>query len=446
MMTIIKSIKTNKNPFLLFLPFLILYAILILIFATNESKGDEGRYLMYAQNLTNGFYSPPFPAIDLGNGPGYSLILTPFVALNLPHIFIKLLNAIFYYLSIVLLFKSLQQIVSFRLTIIFSLLWALYPSYYEYMTSILPESLTELLISLLLFTIIKAFKSEDTKKRYINIFLAGFTFGYIALTKPIFGYVLMLMIVGLLLLLITNRKNINYKKSLAILIIAFLTTTPYLAYTYHLSGKIFYWSSFGGNNLYWMSTPYEGEYGDWMGFPLPANEKHSISASEALIILRHKKDFDEILKNKEVQKANIVDGITEYNLTKGIAQDDLLKRIAINNIKAHPIKYVKNCFSNIGRILFNFPYSYKSQKSGTLLRLPMNGIIIVLMIFCLIPTFKNWQKIMYPIRFLLFFALLYFGGSTLGSADSRMFVLGVPILLIWIAYILSKSVRIKVNW
>jgi hypothetical protein len=276
MTAIIKNVKTIRNPFILFLPFLILYVTLILILATNESNGDEGRYLMYAQNLTQGFYSPPPPAIDLGNGPGYPLLLAPFVALNLPLIFIQLLNAIFYYLSIAFLFKSLQQIVSLRFTIVFSLIWALYPIFYEYMTNVLPEIFAASLIPLLLFTTIKAFKIDNSKKIRKYIFFAGFIFGYLALTKPIFGYVLMFMIAGMLLLLIINRKNLNYKKSLGILIIALATTVPYLIYTYHLSGKIFYWSSFGGNNLYWMSSPYEGEYGDWMGFPVSPNDKNII--------------------------------------------------------------------------------------------------------------------------------------------------------------------------
>ena len=102
------------------------------------------------------------------------------------------------------------------------------------------------------------------QKNQKYMFFSGFTLGYLALIKPIFGYVLMFMIVGKGLIWITNRKSINYKKSISILLIAFVTTIPYLAYTYHLTGKIFYWSSLGGNNLYWMSSPYKEELGSWM--------------------------------------------------------------------------------------------------------------------------------------------------------------------------------------
>jgi hypothetical protein len=77
-----KNIKITKNPFLLFLPFLILYTILIIVFAKNEYRGDEVRYLNYAKNLIHGFYSPPYPHIDLGNGPGYSILIAPLALIS----------------------------------------------------------------------------------------------------------------------------------------------------------------------------------------------------------------------------------------------------------------------------------------------------------------------------------------------------------------------------
>ena len=122
------NVRIFKNPYVLFFPFLILYIIIII--ESNKGVvsfvGDEARYYRFAGNLLKGFYSPPAPKIDLTNGPGYPIILTPFVALGLPMITMKLINAFFYYLSIIFLFKSLQQIVTFRLTLIFSLIWAFY--------------------------------------------------------------------------------------------------------------------------------------------------------------------------------------------------------------------------------------------------------------------------------------------------------------------------------
>ena len=423
-----KNKKLLKNPFLLFLPLLIFYLILILLFSfDNILIGDQTRYLSYAKNLLNGYYSPPAPNIDLGNGPGYPIFLTPFVALKSPLLFIKLMNGVFYYFSTVFLYKSLQQVVTNRFALIFSLIWAFYPTFYEQMIFVLPEVFASSLIPLLIFLVLKIFKTNNglINKKYLAF--GGFVLGYLALTKPIFGYVIMVMMPAMAFLWLLNKRSLNYKKGVLILIFSLVTTLPYLIYTFNLTGKIFYWSSFGGNNLYWMSTPYEGEYGSWHPDFYDPNIKQSVPGSEELIRKHHQIAFDVIAKYK------------------GVEQDNRLKKLAIKNIEKYPLKFLKNCVSNAGRIIFNFPYNYETQKPGTLRRLPINGTILIFALFCLIPTLINWKNIPFPIKFLLFFALLYFCGSLLGSAENRMFVMGVSVLLLWIAYILERTVKIKLN-
>ncbi len=441
-----KELKKINNPFIIFSPLLILYSVLIIYNTSPEIIGDEVRFLMFAENLTHGYFSPPPPALDLGNGPGYPLIIAPLISLNLPLIYIELLNGIFYYISVVLLFISLRTFVPKNFSIIFCLFWAFYPSFYEHMNDRLPEIFTAFLIVLFIYTSIKVFEASDFKKTLKYIVFSGVIFGYLALTKPIFGYVIMFLIPIMLVFFLFKKKNVQYKKTLLVLIISFITTLPYLAYTYNLSGKLFYWSSFGGNNLYWMSSPYENEYGDWMGFPPSKIHTDKIPGSDSMIISRHQKDFNRLLSNKDVQIANVRENETEYNLTKGTAQDDLLKKIAIENIKSHPGKFVENIISNGGRILFNYPSSYTLQKSTNLRRLPINGTLAVVSLFCLILTFLKWRDISYPIRYLLCISFIYLGGSLLGSAGSRMLFVVIPILLLWIAYILYKSIKIDLTW
>ena len=443
----LKNFNVAQNPFVMFLPFLMLYICMILIFAKDVNDGDEGRYLMYAQNLTHGFYTLPPPYLDLGNGPGYPLIITPFIVLKLPFIYIKLMNALFYYFSVILLFKTLQQIVHFKYAIIFSIIWALYPNTFEAISYILPEVFASSLVPLIMFAIIKVFKSDNEKQSRRYMLFAGLASGYLALTKPVFGYVLIFMIIGTLLLWIVNNANVNLKKSIVVLIIAFIITIPWLAYTYNMTGKILYWSSFGGNNLYWMSSPYENESGSYTNYPFDSiNDKYLLPGSAEHIKLNHEEDFKQILENKEAQKLFIKNGEVIGSPYTGVIQDTILKRIAFENIKSHPFKFILNCFSNAGRIFFNYPADYTPQKPSTLLRLPVNGTLLVFAAFCFVITLIKWKRILFPIRFLLFFGLLYFGGSLLGSAGSRMACLLVPILLIWIAYIISKSLRIKLDW
>jgi 4-amino-4-deoxy-L-arabinose transferase-like glycosyltransferase len=445
---LLRDIKIIKNPFLFFLPVLVFYVIFIFILSNNVLWGDEHIYIGYANNLLHGFYSSPPPKVSLSDGPGYSLFILPFVALHLPLIAIRLLNAVLLYLSVILLFKVLIKFVPFKKALLFSLLWACYYNYLDFIALICSETLAIFLISVLLLLVTRAFDSDIRIKTNKYVYLSGFIMGCLILTKVIFGYVLLCMIIGSGFLWIINRKVINYQKAIIILLIAFTTVVPYLIYTYHLTGKIYYLGTSGGNNLYWMSTPYEREYGSW--FPSPNIQSDSIAFEKRIrtfekggvlnlknrsayvpgyedsLKSHHRKDFEEILK---------------FN---GAERDDAFKKIAIINIKTYPGKYIENCFSNIGRILFNYPYSYTLQKPGTLIRFPLNGIIVVLMLFCIIPTFINWKRIIFPIRFMLFFALIYLGGSIFGSAEFRMFTVIVPIFLFWIAIIIHKTIKINI--
>ena len=140
--------KITKNPFLLFSPFLILFIIVAIIFPTNGRSGDEVKYLELAQNLVHGFFSPPPPDINLGNGPGYPIFLMPFIALHLPLITITLMNAILYYLSTVLLFKLLLQVTTFNKSLIFSIFWAFYINLYKWIPLVYTEIFVPFLVVL----------------------------------------------------------------------------------------------------------------------------------------------------------------------------------------------------------------------------------------------------------------------------------------------------------
>ncbi|HEY0434244.1 MAG TPA: hypothetical protein VGC95_10255, partial [Chitinophagaceae bacterium] len=56
------------------------------------------------------------------------------------------------------------------------------------------------------------------------------------------------------------------------------------------------------------------------------------------------------------------------------------------------------------------------------------------------------RKVDYAIRFLLFYAAVYFGGSIFGSAESRMFAMIAPAVLIWVAYIIQRAIKFRWNF
>ncbi len=254
--------------------------------------------------------------------------------------------------------------------------------------------------------------------------------GYLALTKVIFGYVLFVMLIGLGLLWIINRSILNYRKGVFFILIACLTTVPYLIYTYNLTGRIFYWGT-GQENLYWMTTPYEDEYGDWkQDLERGTVDMGNYNVADAADSLKahHQKDFNEI------------------NKYRGLEREDALKMISINNIKSHPLKYGKNIFYNISRMIFHYPFSYAVQRRKVLFVFPMNGVILTLVLLSLFPTVINWRRIIFPIRFMLFIVFLYLGATSLVSSETRMFALIVPVLLFWVAYIFQKCVKVKLKF
>jgi hypothetical protein len=431
-----KKNRIPKNPYLLFLPFLIVFIIYVLIFPTNGHQGDESRYIMFARNLLNGFYSPPPPNINLTNGPGFPIILMPFLALHLPLISITIMNAVFYYFSVIFLYKALEQVVSLTITLIFSLFWACYYISYQNMPFVHTEIFTYLLISMLIFFLIKAFKPETSGNVKRNIFCAGFILGFIVLTKIAFVYVFLVMLIGSSVLWIYNKEKINYYKGFIIMVIAFATVLPYMIYTYNLTGRMFYWNTNTGVTLYWSTNPYKDEYGDWKQ-DLDENTvdmgNYNIPGAEDTLIAHHARDYYSIFKNKK---------FTQF----GMAQDDAFKKFALDNIKVHPLKYLQNCVLNVGRLIFQYPFSYAVQRPKVLLVFPINGIIFTLILFCLIPTFRNWRNIIYPVRFMLIFAFLYLGLSSMVTAYVRMFSIIVPVLLFWFAFIFENTTQINLKF
>ena len=191
-----QNLQSNirRNPFLIFSPFLLLYIVFILLLYNKILWGDEIRHIAYANNLLHGFYSPPQPNSSLEVGPGYPLFLLPFLAFHIPLIFVNLMNAVFTYLAVVFLFKTLKQIASFKSALIFSLFLACYFNSLEFMVLMYSESLALFLVSLVMFLIIKAFNQHEKIKTKRYIWLAGFFIGFLVLTKIIFGYVVLFML------------------------------------------------------------------------------------------------------------------------------------------------------------------------------------------------------------------------------------------------------------
>src|SRR6266851_5649506 len=81
-------------------PLLIVYAFVFFVASRPTLEGDEPRYAEFATHLTHGYYSDR-PDVNLWNGPGYPLVLAPFVALHLPWRVVKAVNVFFLFGAVV---------------------------------------------------------------------------------------------------------------------------------------------------------------------------------------------------------------------------------------------------------------------------------------------------------------------------------------------------------
>ena len=416
--------RNSNNIFVVLLPFLLLYGLLVFFGMKEGLRKDEWRYVYYANQLLQGKYSPDH-TIFLWNGPGYPLFLAPFMALGLPLGLLKMLNAFFLYLSLVYFYKSLTVFFSRYFSLIITVALGAYWPAYEMLPYLMTEPFVIFLMTLLLWSTVKLYDQENTKKA--SIIMLAFLFSMIALTKVIFGYVLLVMMLITLVWYLVKKKPMIANAGKAI-VLGLIFCLPYLIYTYTISGKLFYWGNAGGMQLYWMSTPYEGEFGDWINFTSPVSKDNEVND---IFKARHGKIINELFNYPNLFEKIDQEGLINRS---NIYQDEGFKKYAFANIRAYPGKFLGNWAANISRMLFDFPYSYKAKKLRFLKHLIPNVFLLAILVFGLVKLVPERHKLPFPLVFLMVFVAIYLAGSSLLSAYPRQFYITAPILTFWVAF------------
>jgi 4-amino-4-deoxy-L-arabinose transferase-like glycosyltransferase len=412
--------KVLQHETIILSPLLLIYCLYVIIKEKSGLSLDEPTYLLYARNLINGFYVPKGSTF-LWAGPGYPIILAVLEKFDLTGIYQKLLNAIFLYGSLLCMYYSLRLFTRKSYALILASLCGFYYPFYLMLPYRMTEVFVIFLISLIVLYVNK-WSEEPSKITYKVVLILALA--WLMLTKIIFGYV----IAGLLILFIIAfllKHNNTYLKLIFILFFSIITISPYLYYTYQLTGKYFYWGTSGGLTLYWMSSPYAEEYGDFINFFYePSNDPNK----NQLFRMRHEENIKMAIGEISLFQTLKYE---ELPAKLGVVQDQQFKKMAIMNIKAHPIKYIKNILSNSMRMIFNFPYSYRKNRLN--LKLIICNSILLLFVF--ITSLKHLRKnenTNSADLFLLSFTLIYLGGSVLLSATPRQFYIVSPILLYFI--------------
>ena len=405
--------KFFHKPAIALLPFFIFY-ILLIIFQSNDSLfGDEPRYLEFANNFLHGFYSTQPPSINLWNGPGYPLFLLPFVALGIPSIAIKLFNAVLYYCVLLMFNKTLTRFLDTGKSIMCTVLFACYYMPYKSLPHMLSENLALFLIASIVMIAADFFDPANQKPGKAKMILLAALLAGLALTKVMFGQAYGVAAIAFILLFFFTG-NVFFKKSFFLILLALLFCSPYLVYTYSLTGKIFYWSNAGGMSLYWMSNPIPGEWGEW----------HNDSLTSGTI------DENALLTLRQ----NHLEEYKQIHAVEGVERDNMFKAFAWKHISEHPGKFALNWIANWSRMFFNYPVSYKPVSMGTIGNMLANIPVLILMGYASLLTWRNRKKTPFVLKFLLIISGIYLVGCSFFSAYDRMFYILAPVIAFWLAY------------
>jgi hypothetical protein len=377
------------------------YAAVVLWLAPRQFVGDEGAYVQLAQNLTRGYFSPP-DHIQLWWGPGYPLALAPFIGIHLPMLVPRLLNVVCLLGAVVLTYFTARLFVRPLIALLVAGYVAIYPPAIQALPYLATEPLALLLAALWMYLCCRALLSVKGARPLLAA--AAVALAYLAVTKIFFGWVILGSLAASAALLVAYRAR-AYARWVLMFGLALLLCTPYLVYTYQVTGRPLYWGSSGGLSLYWMSTPYPGELGDWFS---EADMRDDPRLNE-----NHRAVYQSIAALDQVQA------------------DDTLRQQAVEQIASHPGKFVLNWIDNVGRLILNFPYSFSTFNVRTLivglLNAPAVGLVVA-SVWLLLSRKRHLPNALAAVGLVTMAA---FVGSSLLSAYVRQFLPLVPWLAVF---------------
>ena len=393
----------HKNIVFVLLGCAIVYVLLVLHYYEDGLRGDEIRYISYAKNLINGFYSPPAPNFNLWSGPGYPLVLVPFVALGFGHFQLVILNVLFLFGSLYFTYKSVRLFVNDKLATYITLFQGLYFPISKHIYFVHTECLVWLLVSIICYLLAKmvlAKKASIGSGMLLSVLLA-----FLTMVKVVFGYVLIGMTVLLAIRVFCVKRKVYALRPVGVVSLAFVLCIPWLMYTYSITGRTMLWTNCSSLSLYTMSTSNEGEYGDWL----------------------HPNVLVEHPEHKEF--------INETMTKTPLEQFDLYQSQAIKNIKEDKLGYLKNWVFNISRMLTEYPTNKRMDVGLAPLKslIPLL-LLLPMLIYFMFVHLKRRNDVAPEITMALVFVMAYLFGSSLVSAMERMFFITIPFWMLYVAY------------
>ena len=442
-----KQIKVKCNPWIICLPMFFILVLIIALTGANIPLSDGIRYWQTAGYFLNGFSDVDLINSSLlTNGPLYPFFLSLLRIFGFGVKTSIYFNAIFIYLSGVLFFKLLRKNLSFLVSLISIYSWFFIdPFLFYWGAKLYSEPLAILLVISFIYQL-DIYFSNKTKQ---SLILASILFSLLILTRVLFGYVCIVLILIFSVIYLIKRKQ-WVKNIFKIFLISFLIISPYLVFTYSITGKYIYFSNGGGKLLYWISSPHENDLGEWHVFDLDNLKDHlgkrynKFSGLDSSYLARvNQVIIDQIKADHKfvIEKLNF----SNFN---AVEEDDYLKNEAIKNISSYPLNFAKNWILNCGRLLIGYPHAiyFKPPYSPLLSLLNIFKSTLVLFIFILSTylflrySIKDPPKLMTLIYLIIVF---YFTGQSLLAVQSQRFLLPIyPLIVYFSSTFISRHLKL----
>jgi hypothetical protein len=410
--------STRRLEFLLLGGTLVFYVIVTLLANRPDLIWDEGRYLWFAKNLTEGFYTTPEKP-DLINGPGYPLVLAGLLMVKTPLLGLRMFNAVFMALAAWFSFRSVKPYAGKRWALGVALITALHPSLVRTAPYLMTEALTVCCVAGFAWVFTAALRAE--KAGWIAIFSAAFVFAWLTMTRVFYGNVIMAAVPFFVLLLpFWKSARSVLLRALIIMLLAFAMCVPWLAYTKEKTGDNLCWSTNGGELLYWATSTNEGENGHWFSEEDAQNKPELVANG-----------------HREFYKANY------YLPVK--AREAALKQKALENIRANPKGVLQNWLSNWGRLIFGFPRSYHAEELMMLVLVAVNGPLVLAVLAMLWTGWKKRASIPTEILLLGLMTFIYLGGTSLLPGLPRYTIVMWPWIGLGVADVFGRRLRLNLK-
>ncbi len=405
----LSTFRTHLPGIIAAITILFIYAVLAILRHSETLIWDEGRYLIYAKNLTQGFYVDSADP-DFVNGPGYPMVLMPFCWSTQGWLMARLLNALLMAGASGFVWLTLRQYASAAWAAAGAWIIGLHPSLLWIGFSIMTEPLTMFCLTGFMWSFCYALRIGTWRW----IITAALFLGWLTLTRVFFGHVIVACAVMGLVLLLIREWRVQIRRALLILAGAFFLCTPYLFHTWQKTGQVLCWSTNSGELLYWMCSTNEGENGHWF--------RYSDAKEDPMLAGKHAAFFTAALKKPALER------------------EALFKQAAVANFRANPGQVGYNWLCNLSRLAFGFPRSHQVEELRYVAFIIANGPLILLAGIMGLLGLWRWRTVPVEVWFLMGFTAFYLGGTSLAPSLPRYFVPVYPLLMLGIAAVWKNNV------